>query len=212
MANPSKHRFRPGREESRADFPFPLADPETIERARDGDRDALAEVWRIHHPQVLRLLQAKRTEAPDDVATRVWVEVGRSIAGFDGDGRRLQKWIFTVASRESSPVEVRRLGRRSNREGRWRRPARVAPTRTPLRRTGDIDGGPSPLGEALGFIGNLAPEMAEVVMLRVVHDMSVADVASITGSTDGNVRLLTHRGLAQLRRELAAYDADATSP
>jgi DNA-directed RNA polymerase specialized sigma24 family protein len=50
--------------------------------------------------------------------------------------------------------------------------------------------------------------MAEAVMLHVVNDLSIADVAAVMGTSHGNVRVLVHRGLTRLRRKILVTDRD----
>ena len=51
---------------------------------------------------------------------------------------------------------------------------------------------------AVDLIGRLAPDQAEVVLLRVVADLDVAATARVVGKSRGAVRVLTHRGLRRL--------------
>ncbi|HEY1134790.1 MAG TPA: SigE family RNA polymerase sigma factor [Nocardioides sp.] len=51
----------------------------------------------------------------------------------------------------------------------------------------------------------------QVVVLRYLEDLSVADVADLLGCTQGTVKRSTHTGLAALRRAYAAADASTAS-
>lgn len=169
-----------------------IADPATVERARSGDRTALASLWRIYQPQLLRLLRAKRSPNPEDVASQVWIDVGRALARFEGDGVDFRKWLFTIASRRSTD-EVRRIGRRSE---------------DPIdevehRAVAADDDAATDLDDALELIATLPPNMAEAVMLRLISDLSFAEVAEVMRSSEGNARVLVHRGLTKLRAEIA---------
>jgi RNA polymerase sigma-70 factor (ECF subfamily) len=55
---------------------------------------------------------------------------------------------------------------------------------------------------ALALIASLAPDQAEVVALRVVANLDVAQVAKIVGKRPGAVRVLCHRGLRRLAERL----------
>ena len=55
---------------------------------------------------------------------------------------------------------------------------------------------------ALELIGRLAPDQAEVLVLRVVADLDVAATAQVVGKSRGAVRVLAHRGLRRLGRIL----------
>jgi RNA polymerase sigma-70 factor (ECF subfamily) len=53
------------------------------------------------------------------------------------------------------------------------------------------------------MIACLPPAQAEVVVLRTVVGLSVAEVASLVGREPPSVRVLAHRGLRRLARLLA---------
>lgn len=176
------------------------ADIGVIERAKRGDRDALGELWRTYNPQVLRLLRAKRIEAADDVASQVWIDAGRALGRFEGDGRGFQKWLFTIAGRRAID-ETRRTKRRRER---------------PLDIDSDfvepVPGPDGSLDSSIALVASLPPQMAEAVMLRVVHDLAPEEVAEIMDTSVGNVRVLTHRGLGKLRARLAQPVSSVESP
>ncbi len=69
-------------------------------------------------------------------------------------------------------------------------------------RNGSID-------RALALVASLPDQMGAAVMLRVVNEMPVADVAEILRTSEGNVRVLVHRGVERLRRKLAVTDDDS---
>ena len=53
----------------------------------------------------------------------------------------------------------------------------------------------------------LSPDQRDVVLLRIVADLSVEEVARLTGKREGAVKALQHRALAALRRHLDARAA-----
>jgi RNA polymerase sigma-70 factor (ECF subfamily) len=173
------------------------ADAETLARARGHDTDAMADLWAIYHPQLLGLLRARRTAAPEDIASQVWIDVGRSIDRFDGDGVAFRRWLFTIAGRRVID-EHRRAWRR--------REVSVDSSQLPVRSEPDERWGWS-LESAHAMLSPLSAATREVIMLRIVHDMSVPLVARATGRSEGNVRVLVHRGLRQLRERAASEHA-----
>jgi RNA polymerase sigma-70 factor (ECF subfamily) len=178
--------------------------PTLLSRARRGEREALAELWRTHQAALVRYLRARRCPAPDDVASQVWIAVAASLHRFEGDDDDFRRWLFTIAHRRSVD-EIRRTVRR---DGLSVRAADVAVATTAgadveYERNGALD-------RAIALVATLPDDMAEAVMLRVVNELPVADVASVMGTTDGNVRVLVHRGLSRLRRKISV--TDATSP
>jgi RNA polymerase sigma-70 factor (ECF subfamily) len=54
------------------------------------------------------------------------------------------------------------------------------------------------------LVAELPPDQAEVVALRVVGGLEVAEVAKIVGKRPGTVRVLAHRGLRRLAGRVEA--------
>src|SRR6056297_3561195 len=84
----------------------------TLDAARAGDREALAELWRTHQAPLLRYLRSRRTPSHDDAASQVWVDVAKSIARFEGDDDDFRRWLFTIGHRRSVD-QIRRAVRAS---------------------------------------------------------------------------------------------------
>ena len=167
-----------------------------LDAARLGDREALAELWRAYQAPLLRYLRARRTPSADDVASQVWIDVATSLHRFEGGEDDFRRWLFTIAHRRSVD-SVRRTVRRS---GVGVRAADVAVgADVEHERDGALD-------RAIAMVATLPDDQAEAVMLRVVNDLPIADVASVMGVSEGNVRVLVHRGLLRLRRRMAVTE------
>jgi RNA polymerase sigma-70 factor (ECF subfamily) len=172
-----------------------------LEGARAGHRGALAELWRTHHASVLRYLRARRVGSPEDVASQVWIDVARSIDRFEGDADDFRRWLFTIAHRRSVD-EVRRVVRRA--DAPWAETVSSDGADVEHERNGALEC-------AIELVSQLPDNLAEAVMLRVVNDLSIADVAAVMGTTEGNVRVLVHRGVTRLRRMMDVTDDARTT-
>lgn len=167
-----------------------------FDAARAGRRDGLAELWRTHHAPLLRYLRTRGMASPEDVASQVWIDVARSIDRFDGGADDFRRWLFTIAHHRSVD-EVRRAVRRID--------GPLAPVEPAVgadiehERNGALD-------RAIELMSSLTDAQAEAVMLRLVNDLSITDVAAVMGISEGSVRVLVHRGVARLRRKLSVTD------
>ncbi len=181
------------------DFPALLA------AAQSGAEWALAALWRSLHGPLLRFLRGLAGGAADDVESETWLRVARDLGRFEGDGRDFRAWVFAVARHRL--VDARRHASR--------RPAVATPVEALAGIPADDD--PAALAlealdtdAALALVGALAPDQAEVILLRVVAGLDMARVATIVGKRPGTVRVLQHRGLRRLAQLLAGLEA-ATS-
>ena len=174
-----------------------------LERARRGDRDALAELWRTHHAAVLRYLRARRTVNAEDVASQVWIDVASSIDRFEGDDDDFRRWLFTIAHRRG--VDSIRRAVRDDQLA-----VRAADTADRVHEAADeAHDREGSLDRAIALIASLPEQTGAAVMLRVVNELPVADVAEILGTTEANVRVMVHRGTTRLRRKILVTERDA---
>lgn len=169
----------------------PLGEP--LARALDGDEDAFGEVWRLLHPLLLRYLRVRERDAADDIAAETWLHVVRDLHRFSGGPAEFRAWVFTLGRHRAIDA------------GR----ARAARPSTPTAEVIDIGTAPSAEAAALErvdteaavrLVATLPPAQAEMVMLRVVAGLSVAEVAAIVGKKPGTVAVGVHRALKKLAR------------
>lgn len=164
-----------------------------IEAAASGDEQAFAVVWRALQPGLLRYLRVVAPDSADDLASETWLEVVRGLRKFTGDDGRFRAWLFTIARHRA--IDLRRRNAR--------RPVEPVPPDL-LPELGAPDDPAATVIEtlsteaALAMIAKLPPDQAEVVMLRAVAGLDVAQVAAVVGKRPGTVRVLSHRGLHRL--------------
>jgi RNA polymerase sigma-70 factor, ECF subfamily len=169
-----------------------------LELARQGDEGGFTTLWRTLHPPLLRYLTVRGNPAPDDIAGETWLQVVRDLAGFTGGAQEFRGWLFTVArhraidqgranaARPSVPLADPGAGvtrPRVEQSAEQHVVERDATTR------------------ALELVASLPPAQAEMVMLRVVAGLDVAQVADLVGKEPGAVRVAVHRALKSLSRD-----------
>jgi RNA polymerase sigma factor (sigma-70 family) len=173
--------------------------PGVLEAARSGADWALEVLYRDLAPSVLGYLRGQGAAEPEDVASEVFVGVVRNISSFEGDERAFRAWTFSIA--HNRLIDQRRHG--SRHPERLTDPARLTErlSESLVRDAEQEIQGRLP-GPAARAVLGLSPDQRAVVLLRVVADLSVADVASILGKSEGAVKTLQRRALRALARAL----------
>jgi RNA polymerase sigma factor (sigma-70 family) len=173
--------------------------------ARDGNEAAWQELYNGLAPAILGYLRANGAPEAEDVLSEVFLQVARDIATFDGEERGFRSWVFTIAHHRL--VDARRHSAR--------RPVELAPDPPEPRERAD-----DAADEALARIGvkevhrvlsTISEEQRAVLLLRVIGDMSIEDVAKAVGKRPGAVKALQRRGLAAVKRELGQERLQAPS-
>ena len=176
----------------------------TLAAARSGDGAALEALWRAHQPRLLRFLRGRGVVDAEDVATQVWIDAARNLGRFRGDGDDFRRWLFTIAHRRV--VDGHRLA------ARRRAALSVESTRVEAAPGADEEfEAHDSLTRAVTLVARLPAQMRDVVLLRIVGDLSVADTAAVMGLRPGHVRVLMHRALVRLEREVASRDAEVVT-
>jgi RNA polymerase sigma-70 factor, ECF subfamily len=179
---------------------------QVIERARSGDADALGHLWRTYNHLLLRYFRGKGMAEPEDLASTVWVEVASSLPRFEGSEYDFRRWLFTIAARRRID-DIRSTKRQEARTQRDRQTTIIeyAPdAQVVADQAAAID-------RALAIIRTLPSDQAEAVLLRVIGELGIAEVAAIMGASEGNVRVLVHRGLKRLAEPAAKTSSQLAS-
>jgi RNA polymerase sigma-70 factor (ECF subfamily) len=176
--------------------------PAVLAAAQRGDERAFAVLWRDLQPAVLRYLRVAAPAAAEDLAADTWMSVIRGLARFRGDEPGFRALVFTAARHRA--LDWRRQASRT--------PFGAMPVEALEDRPAPDDPAEAVLEAqstraALALIAELPRSQAEVVALRMVAGLDVAQVAGIVGKRPGAVRTLTHRGLRRLAERLAAADS-----
>lgn len=167
-----------------------------LPRAKRGDEAALEGLYRGLAPSVLGYLRGQGASEPEDLTSEVFVGIVRGLPRFEGDEAALRSWVFTIAHRRL--LDERRRGARK--PVTLVEPARIRSIPGPrgdaeqeaLHRLED-----ERLASALAL---LTPDQRDVVLLRIIADLSVAETARVLEKEQGAVKALQRRGLARLAR------------
>jgi RNA polymerase sigma-70 factor, ECF subfamily len=170
---------------------------ELLAAACAGNRDAFGGLWQRLSPSVLAYFRAHGVRDAEDLTSEVFLAVFRTLGSFQGDVGGFRGLLFSVAHRRYVDWVRRQQVRRGS-------VPLEAVTDLPAERSAedralDLVG----LGPVRQLLGLLTPDQAQVVTLRVLGDLSIAQTATVLGRDAATVKALQHRALARLRREFS---------
>jgi len=170
--------------------------------ARAGAPWALERLYREFHPAVLSFLRARAPAEAEDLASDVFIAVAEGLGRFEGDEDGFRSWLFTITYRQVGQLR-RRLGRRRT------DPFPVDEVDVRVQPGDSESDAMAVIGTqaALDMIATLPPAQGEVLLLRVVADLPVDEVARIVGKRPTAVRALQHRAIVGLARRAAVDES-----
>jgi RNA polymerase sigma-70 factor (ECF subfamily) len=199
-------------------------DHELVQRLRDGDEMAFAELIDRYGAMMLRVAQmyVRDRATAEEVVQETWLAVLNGIERFE-ERSSLKTWLFRILtnraktrgqrdgrmipfsalageaaeSDEASVSPDRFLGPDSARPGAWAAPPVGWPEERLLEK--------ETLDVIEMAISELPDAQREVILLRDVDGWDPMEVSDALGITDGNQRVLLHRARSKVRAALERY-------
>ncbi len=165
-----------------------------VAAARRGEPGALEGLYEAYVNQVTGYVRGLGVTDLEDTVSEVFVSVVRGLRRFKGDEADFRRWLFTIAHRRAVDSHRTRARRREE-------PA--DPGTLPDQRSDVVaEGADARIGadDLAKLLEQLTPDQREVILLRIVADLSVADTAEVLGKQPGAIKTLQRRALASLRR------------
>lgn len=166
--------------------------------ARAGAEWAWRELYRDAAPRVLRFLRARKARDPEDLLGDVFLKAVQNLHTFEGGVGDFHAWLLTIARNRAIDLARRTASRGlpSSRDELQDLPAEgsdpaLAAEREMTRR------------KVREVIDALSPDQRDVMLLRVLAGLTVAETAQTLGKTEGAVKALQVRATANIRRQMA---------
>lgn len=178
---------------------------DVVERARDGQPEAFAELYDLYVDRVYRFVLYRVSgdrSLAEDITSEVFVRALRKIKGFTWQGRDVGAWFLTIARNlvldhfKSGRFRLEMVGADPG-EGDATRI--VDPEDEALSRVSQAD-----LYRAIHQLGD---EQQEVIYWRFLQGYSVAEAAAAMDKTDGAIKALQYRAVKSLYKLVVVDDA-----
>ncbi len=165
--------------------------------AQAGAGWACTRLWNSHAPAVSAFLAARGSREPDDLTSEVFLVVFDRLGDFRGDAAAFRSFVFSIAYRRLVD-ELRVRGRRGE-------SVELIAEEDPRRASSAEEDALERLANerTVALLRSLPPDQRDVMVLRVVADLTVEQVAVVLGKREGAVKALQRRALVQLRKKIS---------
>ncbi|MDP9237523.1 MAG: sigma-70 family RNA polymerase sigma factor [Chloroflexota bacterium] len=176
----------------------PEVERETVDRASRGDQQALGDIYDWYMPRIFRYAVARlgNTADAEDLTEEVFLKMLGAIGNFRWKDVPFSSWLFRIAHNHVAS---------HFRSGAQRGGATVGIPEDMVDRRHDLA---SALElqmqiEEIRRATELLPDaQREVIALRFVSGLSIAETANVLGKREGNVKALQHKAVAKLQKML----------
>jgi RNA polymerase sigma-70 factor (ECF subfamily) len=169
-----------------------------LSSALAGDPSGFSAVYAVMAPAVLGYFRARGAEDPEGLTQDVFVDVLPRLTTVRGGEPGLRTFIFSVAH-----ARLVDSWRRSGIQARNSVYDPLTDTRSAESAEDRVLGS---MGGVMDTLARLNEDQREVLILRIVSDLAIDQVAGIMDKTPGAVKQLQRRGLSALRELVTSKD------
>jgi RNA polymerase sigma-70 factor (ECF subfamily) len=167
--------------------------------AGEGDEAAWQRLFRALAPALLGYLRSAGAAEPEDVLSETFLQMARDIHRFEGDERGFRAWAFSIAHHRL--IDASRSSARRPSDPVEDVPEPTDPT-IAAEDASDVALARIGRGEVRAVLQTLAPDQRDVLLLRILGGLKIAEIAEALGKREGAVKQLQRRGLAAVQKEL----------
>jgi RNA polymerase sigma-70 factor (ECF subfamily) len=170
-----------------------------VQRARQGDHEAFAQLYESHFDKIFRYLVLKiRNQAEaEDMTQQVFVKAYESIGSYRWQGVPFTAWLFRIAHNQMVDY-VRKQSKK---------PTVSLDESLPIMDDTDIEHEVETKIEMEKVVlatKKLTKAQREVISLRFAGELSIAEAAKTMRKSEGAIKALQHSAILALRKTLLA--------
>ena len=170
-----------------------------VQRARQGDQEAFAQLYENHFDKIFRYVVIKignQTEA-EDMTQQVFVRAYESIGSYQWQGIPFSAWLFRIAHNQM----VDYVRKQSKNQTVW------LDESLPIRDDSDLEHDVETKIEMEKVViatKRLTEAQREVISLRFAGGLSITEAAKTMRKSEGAIKALQHSAILSLRKTLLA--------
>jgi RNA polymerase sigma-70 factor, ECF subfamily len=168
----------------------------TLSAAQVGAKWASTALWEQYAPAVAGFLRARGSFEPDDLTSEVFLALFEALPTFEGNEPALRSFIFSIAYRRLVDELRQRARRGASVEFSQEVDDRLGPS-AETEAVARLDD-----AAARALLDDLPTDQRDVLVLRIVADLTIEQIAAVLDKRPGAVKALQRRALERLKKKL----------
>ena len=167
-----------------------------IRRAKQGDKQAIGELYRLHVDVIFRYIwgRVRDESVTEDLTAQVFLKALEGLPPYEPSGKPFVAWLYSIAY-------ARIVDHWRKHERRVEVPLEETFPARDLRPEEFLEA-EADWAIAIDLLAQLTDDQQDVIILRFIGEMSLAQVAETLGKTVGATKAIQYRALASLARLL----------
>lgn len=164
-----------------------------IKRIQQGESDLFGRIFDIFSDRVFRFLyfRLNNEEQAKDLVSEVFLGAFQNLKGYQPrNNTKFSTWLFSIAHKKLVSFYRKDKTEKSSR------------SKLTDDLSAELENTKLEYEEVVEEIKKLPENLQEIIILRLVEELNYSEISQITGKTEGNIRVLIHRAVKQLRKLL----------
>jgi RNA polymerase sigma factor (sigma-70 family) len=166
-----------------------------IQRCQKGDVDAFTELYDIYIKRIYDFIyyRTSHKETAEDLTSVTFTKAFQNINSYRSSAGLFSSWLFRIA--RNTVIDHMRTAK----------PTVDLDAASNARSKDDVAGEAEvkdQLNQVKKYLANLNEEQRDIVVMRLWDELSYAEIAELTGKTEGNCKVIFSRVMQKMQKEL----------